>query len=212
MLRRVLPRLSETIAFDCTKVGRPVLDAWNALRGFEGRKSLAVSEVAMPVVSPAWRRYVSAEAGLVDRRAYTLAVVDRFWQGLQRREIFVARGMRFGDPRTQLLDGVAWKTARPKVSRMLELPLSPKPFLQVLRDELAHSFEQTSRRLRGCARQIAAGTEVLQRVNVELNEPRHSACYWVPSTAGVPPRVWGSPGRRAAAVRGSAPSVARGLG
>lgn len=147
MLRRVLPRLSETIAFDCTKVGRPVLDAWNALRGFEGRKSLAVSEVAMPVVSPAWRRYVSAERGLVDRRAYTLAVVDRFWQGLQRREIFVATGTHFGDPRTQLLDGVAWKVARPKVSRMLELPLSPKPFLQVLRDELEHSYEQTANRL-----------------------------------------------------------------
>ena len=30
---------------------------------------------------------------------------------------------------------------------MLELPLSPKPFLQVLRDELAHSFEQTATRL-----------------------------------------------------------------
>lgn len=85
---------------------------------------------------------------LVDRRAHTLAVVDRFWQGLQRREIFVATGTHFGDPRTQLLDGVAWKVARPKVSRMLELPLSPKPFLQVLRDEFEHSFEQTANRLR----------------------------------------------------------------
>lgn len=182
MLRRVLPQLSETIAFDCTKVGRPVLATWNALRGFEGRKSLAVSEVAMPVVSPAWRRYVSAEAGLVDRRAYTLAVVDRFCQGLQRREIFVARCMHFGDPRTQLLDGVAWKTARLKVSRMLELPLSPKPFLQVLRDELAHSFEQTATRLGTISRVVSTNVR-LRRVRSRVV----SAVAWNRSSTSVGP-------------------------
>jgi hypothetical protein len=92
----------------------------------------------------------------------------------------------------------------------------PEPWLTLLVtmlavDPAARPSIETSRRLRVCARQIAAGTDVLQRVNVELNEPRHGACYWAPSTAGVPPRARASPARRVSHVRRRALGVALGL-
>ena len=51
----------------------------------------------------------------IDRRAYTLCVLHRLQDGLRRRDVFVDRSERWGDPRAKLLHGAAWETARSQV-------------------------------------------------------------------------------------------------
>ena len=57
--------------------------------------------------------------GVVDRRAWTLCLVDRLRAALRRRDVFAAPSLRFADPRIGLLDGAAWEAARPTVCRTL---------------------------------------------------------------------------------------------
>ena len=65
-----------------------------------------------------WRRYVLLGEGVVDRRAYTMCVLDRLYQGLRRRDVYVDRSKHWGDTRALLLQGEEWTAARPNVSRM----------------------------------------------------------------------------------------------
>jgi Tn3 transposase DDE domain-containing protein len=59
------------------------------------------------------------KGGQVDRRAWTLCLVDRLRGALRRRDIFAAPSLRFADPRIDLLEGAAWEAARPTVCRTL---------------------------------------------------------------------------------------------
>jgi TnpA family transposase len=89
---------------------------------------------------------VSSE-GVISRRAYTLCVLDRLFHGLLRRDIYVARSKRWGDPRAQLMQNEEWTAARPKMCRMLSLPIMAEPFLALLREELEQAYRRTAGRL-----------------------------------------------------------------
>jgi hypothetical protein len=65
-----------------------------------------------------WERRVMPN-GVVDRRAWTLCLIDRLRGALRRRDVFAAPSLRFADPRIGLLDGAAWDAARPSVCRTL---------------------------------------------------------------------------------------------
>lgn len=56
---------------------------------------------------------------MVDRRAWTLCLVDRLRGALRHRDVFAVPSLRFADPRIGLLDGAAWEAARPTVCRTL---------------------------------------------------------------------------------------------
>jgi TnpA family transposase len=56
---------------------------------------------------------------LIDRRAWTLCLVDRLRGAIRRRDIFAVPSLRFADPRIGMLDGAAWEAARPTVCRTL---------------------------------------------------------------------------------------------
>jgi hypothetical protein len=65
-----------------------------------------------------WERRVTRN-GIVDRRAWTLCLVDRLRGAFRRRDVFAAPSLRFADPRIGLLDGAAWEAATPTVCRTL---------------------------------------------------------------------------------------------
>lgn len=58
----------------------------------------------------------------MNQQAYPLCVLDRLHQALKRREVFVERSERYGDPRAELLQGDAWLEARADVCRALDAP------------------------------------------------------------------------------------------
>jgi Tn3 transposase DDE domain len=62
----------------------------------------------------------------VDRRAYTLCVIDRLQEALRRHDVFVSPSDRWGDPRAKLLQGEAWESARAQVCRTLGRESTPE--------------------------------------------------------------------------------------
>lgn len=128
--RRFLPSLLETIALEGTQAGQPVLRAWAFLaslegsRRTEGQRKPDMSQAPLEGVPSAWRRLVvrsdkNGRGQEVDRRAYTLCVLEQLQDALRRRDVYVAASERWGDPRAKLLHGAAWHAIRPQICRTL---------------------------------------------------------------------------------------------
>ena len=102
-MRSFLPALASAKPFRATAGGDPTLAALGALPDvLDGRKT-DPSQVDLSVLSPAWQRLIEA-AGEIDRRAYTVAVMDAVHKALRRRDIFVVGGRRWGRPTSTVAD------------------------------------------------------------------------------------------------------------
>jgi len=66
---------------------------------------------------------------------------------LRRRDIFVKPSWRYADPRSGLLSGSEWETARPIICRSLGYPANPEPVLAALAEELDHAYRQAASRI-----------------------------------------------------------------
>src|SRR5262249_9529945 len=75
---------------------------------------------------------------------YTLCLMERLQDSLRRRDVFVRRSERWGDPRVRLLQGPQWETLRPQVCRALGRSESPKPELRALAQQLDAAYQRTA--------------------------------------------------------------------
>ncbi len=91
------------------------------------------------VVTEAWRPLVIVE-GRIDRRAYTLCVLDRLRLALRRRDVYVVGTDRWGDPRRLLVATSTWKRVGPQVLRTLDLPERAPSYLTRLGAELDAAY------------------------------------------------------------------------
>ena len=144
-VRRFLPTLLHTVAFQGTQAGQPMLKAWAFLRHLEHQRHPDMQPAPLDVVPSAWRRLVKPpQAPVPDRRAYTLCLLERLQDHLRRRDVFVARSDRWGDPRLKLLQGDRWEALRPQVCRALGHPETPEPDLQALAQQLDTAYQRTA--------------------------------------------------------------------
>jgi hypothetical protein len=134
--RRFLPRLIDTVTYEATPAGAEILAAVEGLGGLWGRKKVSAADVALGVVPAAWRRLVLPEPGEVDRRAYTLCVMEELHQALRRRDVFCPASSRWADPRACLLDGERWAAMRPELLDGLGLDPDPSRHLEALSAKL----------------------------------------------------------------------------
>ena len=161
-VRRFLPRLLNVIGFaSATQGGKDLLAALEFLRGIERRRtSILPGEVPTGLLTPAWHRRVfptdGDTAGGVDKRAYTLASVERLRDSLRRHEVYVPGLRKWGDPAAGLLDGAAWAKARPQICR--DLGLSPEPGIDL---------DRWATRLDSAYRQLADGLAENPSVRIE---------------------------------------------
>src|SRR5882724_567831 len=145
-VRRFLPALLTHVSFLAAPAGQPVLDACNYLRD---RESGQASDQPPPlaVVTKAWKRHVLREEGDIDERAYVFCVLDRLWEAVRRRDLFVTPSWRYADPRSGLLAGSEWEAARPVVCRSLGYTANVEPVLAVLAEELDQTYRRVAARL-----------------------------------------------------------------
>jgi TnpA family transposase len=144
-VRRFFPALLRTVSFEGTQAGKPMLDALDFLRHIEPQRHPDMQQAPLDVVPSAWRRLVKPphESG-VDRPAYTLCAVERLQDHLRRRDVFVSRSERWGDPRLKLLQGEQWEVMRPQVCRALGRNESPEPEIQALSHQLDAAYRRTA--------------------------------------------------------------------
>jgi len=142
-VRLFLPEVLRQVRFSATPAGKPVFEALAFLRVIDGKKPPDLSEAPLDIVNRSWRRLVLPKNNGIDRSAYTLCVLERLQDSLRRRDLFVAAGDRWSDPRTKLLHGEQWRAKRGQICRSLKRPLDPERVLPLLREELDETYRKT---------------------------------------------------------------------
>ena len=137
-VRRFLPHLLQTVRFDATPAGQPVLEALNYLREVELGAANA-PDPPVTLVNRGWRRYVGTGEDF-DLKAYVFCCLDRVRSALRRRDIFIAPSVRHADARLGLLSGSAWNAARPTICRSLGHSLSAEETVAALSRELDQTY------------------------------------------------------------------------
>jgi hypothetical protein len=117
-----LKLLPSVISFGATAEGAPVLAAMRALPDVLAYRSRLPAPlipgrlIEAGVVTGPWRRLVfghpAHEGGAVSRHAYAFCVLEQFWRGLKRRDIYAEASTRWRNPQARLLEGDAWAAVR----------------------------------------------------------------------------------------------------
>ena len=148
-IRRFLRGFLIAVNFSGTPGARPLLEALAFLKHMDepGGGKPKWTEAPRGFVPKSWERHVMPERGVVDHQAYTLCAAERLHHALRRREVFVERSERFGDPRAELLHGQAWLDVREDVGRALGRSLDARAELELLRLELDRTYREVGARV-----------------------------------------------------------------
>lgn len=147
-VRRFLPALLDTMEFQGTAAGQPVLEALAYLHRIEGQRKPNLGEAPTAVVNRAWHPLVFQHRHQVsNRRTYTFCVLERLQDSLRRRNVFVSPSERWGDPGVKLLQGEEWQAVRTQVYRTLSHPQDPAEALAMLSRQLDEAYLRTARNL-----------------------------------------------------------------
>jgi len=127
-----LKMLPAVIEFGASAEGAPVLAAMQSQPDILAYRSRLPAPlipgrlVDAGVVSGPWRHLVfghpAREDGAASRHAYAFCVLEQFWRGLKRRDIWAEASTRWRNPQARLLEGAAWDAARDDVLTALGLP------------------------------------------------------------------------------------------
>jgi hypothetical protein len=139
--------LLETIDFQATKSGQPILEAIQFLASIEGKPKPKMDNAPQSMITKGWSRWVNLPAGDIDRHAYTFCVLEQLMAGLRRRDLFVSPSVRWSNPQDKLLQGSDWEAARLQVCRTLNLAPKPQPELTQLSQQLETAYQRTAARL-----------------------------------------------------------------
>lgn len=145
-VRRFFPALLRTIEFASNEAGKPVIRALTFLRDLEGQKHPDLIDAPMEVVPASWKRLVAPRDQPVDRRYYTLCVLERLHEALRRHDVFVEESTRWGDPRAKLLSGEHWERVRPTICQSLGRKAEPKMEFDELARRLDEAYRTTAAR------------------------------------------------------------------
>lgn len=146
-VRLFLPTLLNTIEFQTTKTGQPILDAVAFLKSIEGKRKPAMKDAPLAVVNKGWSRWVCPSEGEINRKAYTFCVLEKLVEGLRCRDLFVSPSTHWSNPQAKLLQGKEWDTVRPQICRTLNLAPTPEKELAQLRQQLNDAYQRTAHNL-----------------------------------------------------------------
>lgn len=96
-VRSFLPALASAAPFWATAGGAETLAALAALPDVLAGRNADLGQADLSVLSPAWQRLIKASEK-IERRAFTVAVMDAVHNALRRRDVFVVGGRRWGTP------------------------------------------------------------------------------------------------------------------
>lgn len=138
---RFLPTLLRVIQFDANPAAQALLQALEWLRVRPDH------EPPIAIVNKAWTHHVVQDDGRIDAPAFAFCALDRLRVAIRRRDVFVTPSWRYADPRSGLLAGVEWQSARPVFCRSLGLTPQPAPTLALLSAELDATYRVVAARL-----------------------------------------------------------------
>ena len=146
-VRLFLPTLLNTIDFQATQAGQPILAALTFLKSIEGQRQPVMTPAPLAIVSKGWLRWVCPTAGEIDRRAYTFCVLEQLMNGLRCRDLYVSPSVQWSNPQDKLLQGSEWVALRAQVCRTLNLAPMPDDKLAQLKQQLNDAYYRTAQNL-----------------------------------------------------------------
>lgn len=135
-VRRFLPRVLDTIAFDAAPASDSIPTAVDDLKGLQGRRKPQLDDAPLDIVDAGWKRLVIDTSGHVSQPAYTLCVLERLQDRLRRRDVYVKASERWSNPRAKLLHGAEWEAKRTTICRTLGHSISADDVVVGLSAEL----------------------------------------------------------------------------
>jgi len=142
VVSRFLPTLLSTLKFEGTPGMKPLLEAIAFLQKPHRTKSVW-RQAPRDFIPKSWESRVLPLGRDPDRGAYSVCVAYLLHAALKRRDLFVERSHRFGDPRIQLLQGVSWEALRGDVCRTLNLSPIASEAIQTLTVQLEAAYRRT---------------------------------------------------------------------
>ncbi|PSB42793.1 DUF4158 domain-containing protein [Chroococcidiopsis thermalis] len=161
-VRLFFPKLLQTIDFEATALGVEILQALQFLKSQHEQRKPDMSAAPLGTIGKSWAKLVFAKDGTCDRKAYTFCMLENLRAALRRRDLFVSRSWRWGDPRLKLLQGDAWAAARANVCRTLNLQPTPEEELKALTQQLDEAYRRTA---------SSFPTNVAVRIEIEQGRP-----------------------------------------
>jgi TnpA family transposase len=149
-IRLFLPAFLQAITFKGIGAGDDtILPAWQFLYQLDhGRPRPNIQEVPQEVVSgSAWRAVVYDQENQIDKRYYMFCVLQTLIAALERRDVFIVPSHRWQDQRAQLLQGDAWKKARPQICAALGKTADGEKEVKKLAKRLDTLYRQVAKRL-----------------------------------------------------------------
>lgn len=143
-LRLFWPTLLNTVDFQATKAGQPILKALAFLKSIEGQRRPDMTQAPLSLVSRGWLRWVCPTLDTVDRRAYTFCMLEQLVNGLRRRDLYVTPSVQWSNPQAKLLQGSEWASVRAQVCRTLNLAPQFGQELVQLSAQLETAYQQTA--------------------------------------------------------------------
>lgn len=144
IVRPVMAWWQEHLDWEATPAGKAALERWDFVRAHWGKARRRWQTAPMVGLTAAWRSVIRDEKGRIHPAAYTVCAVHSAWEALRRRDLYQVGSPRYGDPRAQLLQGVAWDAVKPHVLRTLRWSDDPTEALAPLEAALDSAYRQTA--------------------------------------------------------------------
>jgi hypothetical protein len=148
---RFIYRLLHDITFEAAPAGKNILAAINYLVNLGSSRKQILDNPPLDIVTKPWRRIVFNKDGEVTRRGYMLCFLDRLQDGLRRRDVYVEKSDRWGDPRTKLLQGDDWQNNRVQICRLLGHSITPQETINNLTQQLDATYKKVASNFEGNA-------------------------------------------------------------
>ncbi|WAG43608.1 Tn3 family transposase (plasmid) [Clostridium estertheticum] len=142
-IRRFLPALLATIKFRASAAGQPALAAWDFLSKVESKTGKnKFSDAPTDGISASWKRVVF-KGDSISSCPYTFWAIEKMLEGIKNYDIYLKKSDRYNDPRSNLLQGSAWKSVKSKVLSTLGWSSNAEESLNPLKKNLDTTFKNT---------------------------------------------------------------------
>jgi TnpA family transposase len=143
-VRRFLPQLLNNIEFKAAPAGATTIAAMNYLAQLGVSRKQTLENPPLDIITNPWKRLVLDKEEHVTKRGYTLCFLVKLQDSLRRRDVYVEKSNRWGDPRAKLLQNAEWQANRLQICRSLGHPVLPHEAIASLTQQLDATYKKVA--------------------------------------------------------------------
>src|SRR5680860_790193 len=143
-IKKILPRLFQDIEFEAAPTGEKLLDIFHFLASLQYDKGQYLENPPLEIITPIWKRLITDKEGRISKKGYTICFLNHLLDALKRRDIYVARADRWGDPRMKLIPENQWKMDKDRICASLGHLKNGKEAMADLTEELDVAYRKVA--------------------------------------------------------------------